>query len=323
MFVELFIETESKLSNLTAIETAVTIAELDSVSINNSTNIQRNGVYWGKETAGNSPIPVNIFNGGQDIAVLGDVRPTLTEKSDWIKQVNDDNIRLKGDLFLTGIMGASTLAADSILVKNSSTKRVELVPQSRFTGGGGGGSYTLPIATASTLGGIRIGSGLAFEASTGIVSTTGGGGGSGYARSDSLVSAGNVTVNGGLIANGQTYNQNTVNIATGNAIGLNITNGGSYEMFFNTNNATNIHSAATTVGMYFSTAGAPIHFGNTDGGEMLKLSGANLITASVPFKLTPMAGTGDRYAGYDATGTFKVMPDPRRRHYCRRFHHRG
>ena len=44
-------------------------------------------------------------------------------------------------------------------------------------GGGGGGSYTLPIASASTLGGIKVGTGLSIDANTGVLTTTGGGGG--------------------------------------------------------------------------------------------------------------------------------------------------
>lgn len=41
-------------------------------------------------------------------------------------------------------------------------------------GSGGGGTYTLPIASASTLGGIKVGSGLSITGS-GVLSTTGGG----------------------------------------------------------------------------------------------------------------------------------------------------
>ena len=40
------------------------------------------------------------------------------------------------------------------------------------TGGGSGGSYTLPVATADTLGGVKVGTGLAVE-SDGTVYTTG------------------------------------------------------------------------------------------------------------------------------------------------------
>lgn len=44
---------------------------------------------------------------------------------------------------------------------------------------GGGTSYTLPIASASGLGGIKVGSGLSIDSTTGVLSATGGGGGGG------------------------------------------------------------------------------------------------------------------------------------------------
>lgn len=47
----------------------------------------------------------------------------------------------------------------------------QLTDNSGLLGGGGGGSYTLPAATESTLGGIKIGSGLAIDGS-GVVSVT-------------------------------------------------------------------------------------------------------------------------------------------------------
>jgi hypothetical protein len=43
--------------------------------------------------------------------------------------------------------------------------------------GGGGGSYTLPTASAETLGGVKVGTGLAIDGN-GVLSASGGGGGS-------------------------------------------------------------------------------------------------------------------------------------------------
>ncbi len=62
--------------------------------------------------------------------------------------------------------------------------------------GGGGGGYVLPIASASTLGGIKVGSGLSIDAN-GVLSATGGGGGS----VDHLSDIGDVTITD--LANGQ------------------------------------------------------------------------------------------------------------------------
>lgn len=45
------------------------------------------------------------------------------------------------------------------------------------TATGGGGGYELPIASASTLGGVKIGEGLNIDAETGVLSSSGGGGG--------------------------------------------------------------------------------------------------------------------------------------------------
>lgn len=51
------------------------------------------------------------------------------------------------------------------------------------TGGGGGGSYVLPTATANRLGGVKVGTGLEV-AEDGTLSTTGGGGGGGGSEID-------------------------------------------------------------------------------------------------------------------------------------------
>lgn len=54
------------------------------------------------------------------------------------------------------------------------------------SGGGGGGSYTLPTATASRLGGVKIGSGISVT-NDGTISATGGGGGGSYVEHVSTI----------------------------------------------------------------------------------------------------------------------------------------
>ena len=61
-----------------------------------------------------------------------------------------------------------------VLSYNGATGRMKWVEQS-----GGGGGYELPIASASTLGGIKVGSGLQINSETGVLSVTGGGSGGG------------------------------------------------------------------------------------------------------------------------------------------------
>ena len=76
---------------------------------------------------------------------------------------------------------AVTAQADGsvTLVADGDKPAVDIPAVVRFggvldTGGGGGGSYTLPAATASTLGGIKVGPGLSVEAD-GTLSATGDG----------------------------------------------------------------------------------------------------------------------------------------------------
>ena len=72
-------------------------------------------------------------------------------------------------------MGNQTIPSGSIgiLMYNGSW-----LSQSIAISGGGGGGYTLPIASASNLGGIKVGNGLLIDAN-GVLSATGGGGGGG------------------------------------------------------------------------------------------------------------------------------------------------
>lgn len=62
------------------------------------------------------------------------------------------------------------------------------------SGGGGGGGYTLPTATATRLGGVKVGSGLSVE-SDGTLSASGGGGGT-YDYSTTEFSTGQKWIDG-------------------------------------------------------------------------------------------------------------------------------
>ena len=61
--------------------------------------------------------------------------------------------------------------------------------QSDYSGSGGGGSYTLPIASATVLGGVKVGTGLSIDSSTGVLTATGGGGGGSTVSVQSLASS--------------------------------------------------------------------------------------------------------------------------------------
>jgi hypothetical protein len=85
------------------------------------------------------------------------------------------------------------------------------------TGGGGSGSYTLPIATAAELGGVRVGTGLVIDAATGVLSADGSGS-SGYTLPPATTSVlGGVIVGSGLSVTGD--GTTSVDIATTAATG--------------------------------------------------------------------------------------------------------
>lgn len=76
------------------------------------------------------------------------------------------------------------------MVAYGKAMRPSLVDVMEELNAGGGGSYTLPTASADTLGGVKVGSGLAID-SDGVLSASGGSGGS----DDSLFLAINVELN--------------------------------------------------------------------------------------------------------------------------------
>ena len=74
-------------------------------------------------------------------------------------------------------------------------------------GGGGGGSYTLPIASASTLGGIKVGTGLSIDSTTGVLTATGG-------SSYTLPTASSSTLGGVKVGDGLSIDSSTGVLAT-------------------------------------------------------------------------------------------------------------
>lgn len=81
-------------------------------------------------------------------------------------------------------------------------------------GGGGGGSYTLPVASATTLGGVKVGSGLAIDGS-GVLSATGGGSGGGTVTSVAMTVPTGMTIGGSPITSAGTL---ALGLSTGSTI---------------------------------------------------------------------------------------------------------
>lgn len=74
-------------------------------------------------------------------------------------------------------------------------------------GSGGGGTYTLPIASSSTLGGIKVGTGLSIDSTTGVLSSTGG-------SSYTLPTASDSTLGGVKVGTGLSINSSTGVLST-------------------------------------------------------------------------------------------------------------
>lgn len=70
-----------------------------------------------------------------------------------------------------------------------------------------GSGYTLPIASASTLGGIKVGTGLSIDSTTGVLSSTGGG-------TYTLPTASSSTLGGVKVGDGLSINSSTGVLAT-------------------------------------------------------------------------------------------------------------
>ena len=77
---------------------------------------------------------------------------------------------------LNGGTGAITIVAGSNVTVTTAASSITIAAAAG-AGGGGGGEYTLPTASDTVLGGVKVGSGLSI--SDGVLAATGGGGGGG------------------------------------------------------------------------------------------------------------------------------------------------
>lgn len=123
---------------------------LGGIKIGGGLSIDVDGVVSGfsgsySDLSGKPTIPSAIFS---TIAVSGQSNIVADSTTDTLTFVAGDNITI-----------TTNATNDSITISSTAT-------------GGGGSEYTLPIASVSTLGGIKIGSGLSVDA-TGVVDVIG------------------------------------------------------------------------------------------------------------------------------------------------------
>ena len=145
-----------------------------------------------------------------------------------IKTINGKSILGSGDLAVDGVPAGGTTGQALVKKTNDdgdvewadvegNVKAVELTqaeydaltPEQKMDGtiyfitdGEGGGSYVLPVASATKLGGIKIGNGLTID-ENGVVSVNGGGGA--VPTLDEVVNAGNVANKSIYIKNGEEH----------------------------------------------------------------------------------------------------------------------
>ena len=108
---------------------------------------------------------------------LGGVRPKSDsfafesyDPNDQSKKKMTIQLKDKGGLQKADGVGLSVKVDNDTVVIDPVTGELK-------ANGGGGGGYTLPIASANTLGGIKVGSGLSIDPATGVLDATGSGSG--------------------------------------------------------------------------------------------------------------------------------------------------
>lgn len=147
---------------------------------NVTTDFRIVGANWGLEQNLNGLILKSLnnsisFRNGVDWESSGDNSAYI--RKDKIGGVND------GKLWSISV-ASGTLPANYILPSNAETRTLAISVNGNYADANGnivvdgGGSGTLPPATSSTLGGIKVGSGLTITPD-GVLSATGGGGGGG------------------------------------------------------------------------------------------------------------------------------------------------
>lgn len=176
-------------------------------------------------TSGTGVVTINAIAGGGGVSSVGITSSDMTVSNSPITSSGNINLSLNTVPVVKGGTGITSFAQGEILFGNSGGTLSKLSPgtagQVLTTNGPGsnptwttaGGSYTLPPATASVLGGIKVGSGLTITGD-GTLSATGGGSGTvtsvAISSSDLSVSGSPITTSGTI-----TVNLNTVSATKG------------------------------------------------------------------------------------------------------------
>ena len=183
-------------------------------------------------------------------------------------------------------------------------------------GGGGGGSYVLPIASASTLGGVKVGTGLSIDSSTGVLTATGGGGGSSVSVTDHASSHDNVSKIATITVDG---NDTTIynDVAWGNensaarTVGLKV-NGTTKTLMTGLPPATISSLGGVIVGSGLSIDGDGVLFTTGGGGGGGGTVTSVAMTVPTGFSVTgsPVTTSGTLAVSLDSQAKNKVLASP-------------
>jgi len=176
----------------------------------------------------------------------------------------------------TGPAGPTAVSADAGNTRVLGTDGLIFTP----AGTGGGGTYTLPPATATTLGGVKVGTGLTVDG-TGTLSAT--------------VATGFLPLSGGTMTGGITL-PTTVQSLTWGTSGYNVFGAsGGVAVRSNTTNIVNFTAAEINAYVPITTAGSGVGVRFGSAGPTLSKSGT-MIASSAPITVAAAPATDTELA---------------------------